>query len=92
MPEMATWPGLITNADPHDLPPGAAVVQNNDFSHREGELRVRKGLGVVEFDDPGSGSVVDSQVLCIAAMNHPHAAYIVYLNANGQVRIAKNPQ
>jgi len=90
--DMPNWPGLITNADPHDLPPGASVVQDNIFTRRPGELTVRKGLGIVSFDDPGSGSVVDSQLISLAVIPQPHASYVVYLNANGQVRVAKNPQ
>ena len=86
---MPNWPGLVTNADPHDLPAGAAVAQNNCFARRAGELSVRRGLSVLSFD---SGTVVDSQLISVAAFNEPHAVYIVYLNALGQVRIAKNPQ
>lgn len=92
MPEMANWPGLMTNADPHDIPPGAAVVQNNCFTRRAGELTVRRGLGVVEFDDPCSGSVVDAQVISLATFGPPHGTYIVFLDGTGKVRIAKNPQ
>jgi hypothetical protein len=89
---MASWPGLMTNADPHDLPAGAAVVQINCYARRPGELSVRRGHRIVEFDDPGNGSVVDSQIISLAAVGQPQADYIVFLNTLGQVRIAKNPQ
>lgn len=82
----------MTNADPHDLPPGAAVSQDNCFSRRAGELSVRRGLHVVEFDDLTGASVQDSQLICIQAVNQPHASFVVYLNALGNVRIGKNPQ
>lgn len=86
------WPGLMTNADPHDLPPGAAVVQDNCYDRRAGELSVRLAREVLHFDDPGSADVEDSQIIATAAMAQAHARYVVFLQENGNVRIAKNPQ
>lgn len=43
--------GFMPNADPHDLPPGVAVSQVNVTSLRPGELRVRGGTRVVQFED-----------------------------------------
>ncbi len=42
--------GFVTNADPHDVPPGTAVKQMNATSVRPGELRARPGVKVVQFD------------------------------------------
>ena len=42
--------GFVTNADPHDVPPGTAVRQINATSVRPGELRARPGVRVVQFD------------------------------------------
>jgi hypothetical protein len=42
--------GLISNEDPHDLPPGAAIKQVNAQSIRPGELRARPGTKIVQFD------------------------------------------
>jgi hypothetical protein len=42
--------GFVTNADPHDVPPGTAVRQINATSVRPGELRARTGTKVVQFD------------------------------------------
>lgn len=44
------FPGWMPNADPHDIPPGATVVQINATSASPGELRVRPGAKVVQFD------------------------------------------
>ena len=44
------FPGLVTNTDPHDLPPGAAVEQVNCHTPRLGELRPRLGSKPVKFD------------------------------------------
>lgn len=43
--------GLVTNADPRDLPPGAAEHQVNIQSARAGELTVRPGYRVVTFEE-----------------------------------------
>ena len=42
--------GFVTNADPHDVPPGTAIKQLNATSVRPGELRARPGVKVVQFD------------------------------------------
>jgi len=44
------FPGLLTNADPVDYPPGGAEEQVNACSHRVGELVVRRGLAEVTFE------------------------------------------
>ncbi len=43
--------GYQPNVDPHDMPPGVARTQVNAMSIRAGELRVRPGFAVVQFDD-----------------------------------------
>ncbi len=42
--------GFESNTDPHDLKPGVAIVQVNATSVRPGELRVRQGFRVVNFE------------------------------------------
>lgn len=44
------FPGYAPNADPHDLPPGVATQQVNAVAWKPGELRVRPGYAVVQFD------------------------------------------
>lgn len=44
------FPGLSLNADPRDLPPGAAEEQTNMASDVPGEMRSRLGLREVEFE------------------------------------------
>lgn len=43
--------GLATNANPHQIPPGAAVEQSNCSSPRVGELACRQGLREATFDN-----------------------------------------
>jgi hypothetical protein len=49
--EIKDFPGLITNMDPDDLPPGAAQVQINVTSERAAALEVRGGYLAVTFED-----------------------------------------
>lgn len=49
--EARDFPGLMPQADPTDLPPGAAQVQVNVTSHVPGELRSRPGLALVTFEE-----------------------------------------
>jgi hypothetical protein len=42
--------GFQSNTDPHDTTPGVAIVQVNATSVRPGELRVRQGFRVVNFE------------------------------------------
>lgn len=51
------WRGLITNADAHDLPPGAAVLQTNLTCVVPGKLTPRKGLSL--YYGTGTGRVVN---------------------------------
>lgn len=44
------FPGLITNADSSDIPPGAAEVQVNIACIRFGEMQVRLGLRQITFE------------------------------------------
>lgn len=43
------WKGLVTNASPYAIPPGAAVVQINFQCIRPGELMTRSGQTSVTF-------------------------------------------
>lgn len=44
------FPGLLTHADPRDLPPGAAREQTNVTSAEPGQLTVRAGLRELKFE------------------------------------------
>jgi hypothetical protein len=47
---MRDFPGLVLNADPREVPAGAAQEQVNVVSVQIGHLASRKGLRVVTFD------------------------------------------
>jgi hypothetical protein len=49
--EMRDFPGLVKNTEPRDVPPGGAEEQINACSLVVGELTVRHGYRMVQFDD-----------------------------------------
>lgn len=49
--ECRDFPGLATRPDASDLPPGAAVVQENLATTQEGALVTRPGCRAVTFEE-----------------------------------------
>lgn len=47
---MRDFPGLVLNADPRELPPGAGQEQVNAVSEQVGRLESRRGVRVATFD------------------------------------------
>jgi hypothetical protein len=50
MIELSEWTGLVTNASPYVLPPGAAIIQTNLQVINPGQLVVRQGLTQFTYD------------------------------------------
>jgi hypothetical protein len=48
--EVLDFPGMYSDADPNDLPPGAMQVQVNAQSTVMGELNLRPGYREVSFE------------------------------------------
>jgi hypothetical protein len=83
------WPGLVTNASPYAIPPGAAVTQVNLQSLAPGQLVTRPGEVTVTWSaHTGGTSPVRS------AMRYQHGATetVVYQDLSGAVYVAKGPQ
>lgn len=49
--EIRDFPGMATDIDPHDTPPGMAEEQVNVQSSRPGTLEVRPGYRFVTFEE-----------------------------------------
>jgi len=84
-----TWSGLVTNASPYSIPPGAAVTQVNFQCVRPGELVTRKGQSAV------SASTHDvTAAVPVVMVRHQIGAYecVVYQNASGSLRVARAVQ
>jgi hypothetical protein len=82
------WPGLITNASPYTLPPGAAVTQVNVQVIRPGELAARSGLAAVTWSSIDSST---SPVRRIFRAPCGGQERLVYQDAAGAVRLAAGP-
>jgi hypothetical protein len=92
MADLRAWPGLATNADPHDIPPGAAVVQENAQCISPGKLTPRKGMRPVIFENVDSGTPADTaDVIALSSFNTPQGSYVIFLNADGDVKWGKRP-
>lgn len=80
------WAGLVTNASPYAIPPGAAVTQVNLQALNPGQLAVRPGLNAVSFLNLTAGSTAVR-----SAVRYPGEAGIVYQDAAGAIRVGKGP-
>ena len=81
------WAGLVTNASPYALPPGAAATQVNLQVISPGQLVCRPGLSAVSFVSHTGGSTAVR-----AAMRYPGSQEsLIYQTDDGSIRIAKGP-
>lgn len=81
------WPGLVTNASPYGIKPGAAVTQVNLQILSPGQLTVRPGTTAVSFAlHTGATASIWS------AFRYPgNYESLMYQSSDGVVRIALEP-
>lgn len=82
------WPGLITNASPYAIQPGAAVSQVNVQVIRPGQLSARDGLSAVTWS---SVTATTSPVRRAFRAPCNGQERLVYQEASGAVRVAVGP-
>lgn len=70
MVHINSFPGLMTNVDPHNLPLGAATIQHNCRSTKRGALVVRKG-----FKDYVGAAVFGSSVYYFRSNGDPYLVW-----------------
>lgn len=81
------WAGLVTNASPYSIPPGAAVTQVNLQVLSPGQISVRPGTAAVSFT-----SHTGSTAPILRAVRYPRQAEnIVYQNSEGRLFVARGP-
>jgi hypothetical protein len=80
------WKGLVTNASPYAIPPGAAVTQVNFQCVRPGELTSRFGQTSVTFTTHTGATTAP-----VVMVRHQLGAQecVVYQNAAGALIVAK---
>lgn len=86
--EQPAFKGLITNADPHDIGPAAAVIQDNLQCKSAGQLQCRKGVRPGGFANAEPPS--DAAVISAAYYQRPEADWIVYHLADGSIKTGRS--
>lgn len=79
--------GLVTNASPYSIPPGAAVTQVNLQVISPGQLNVRPGSTTVSF-----ATHTGATTSIVKAFRYPREPEsVVYQNSAGNIFVAKGP-
>jgi hypothetical protein len=76
------WQGLVNNASPYAIPPGAAVVQYNLQSIIPGQLTVRPGLQSLAFTSADSTTAV---IRTAFRYQNGTTEHLVYQDADGKI-------
>jgi hypothetical protein len=82
------WPGLITNASPYGIPPGAAVTAVNVQFLTPGEMTVRQGHAAVTWSSGATGA---SAVRVMFRAPCKTTERLIYQDAAGVVRQLEGP-
>lgn len=80
------WNGLVTNASPYAIPPGAAVTQVNLQSIIPGQVSVRLGHNAMSFASIAAGT---SPIR--SAIRYPNDESLIYQDAAGAIRVGQGP-
>lgn len=81
--------GLVTNADPHDLPAGAAQAQTNLQCLVPGKLTVRGGLVPVAYANATSATA--SNMISMFGTHRPGGEWVLYQLADGTLHAGRSP-
>ena len=83
------WPGLMTDADPHDIP--GSRVQDNCQSMSPGSLTARGGIREAYFvNSAARGAAVSDittlpNILAVGLLRRPEGDYCVFLDSSGNL-------
>jgi len=88
--------GLITAADPTDLPPGAATTQLNLICEDAGRLTSRGGCRELMFSNqtarvvPADPDTI-ADIVAMYCFFRPEGNVVVYQDTGGNIRAARSP-
>jgi hypothetical protein len=82
------WAGLVTNASPYAIPPGAAVTQVNIQILNPGQVTVRPGLVNMSWS---THTGTTAPVVSAFRFQNSTAETVVYQNASGHIYVARGP-
>lgn len=87
--DIKTFQGRISNADPHDIPPGAFVEQDNLTCLIPGQLTVRKGSRELTI---GNRSDYDAyQGLATYFLQRGESNWFLWQRSDGTIQAGQNP-
>lgn len=85
---LSKWGGLMTDASPYAIPPGAAVKQVNLITSTLGQLTSRGGMQPVQFSGgEAPGDVID--LYCYSRGSQPDIVFA--MNSLGQLSVVSGP-
>ena len=84
-----SWKGLVTNASPYAVPPGAAVTQVNWQCLRPGELTARNGQTTVTITTHTGGTTAP---VSMARYGIGSNECVLYQSAAGTLYVARGLQ
>lgn len=83
------WLGILPNASPHRLKPGAAQEQTNLRIHVPGQAECRGGTRRPTFSNAISD--VTDEIISMFGFQTASGKWIAYETTNGDLKIGKNP-
>lgn len=86
---LSPFVGMITNADPSDLPRGAAQLQENLQSLKAGQLSGRGGNQKAAFLNGQSAGTSD--VIAVYNCHRPAGDCLLFETADGALRVGRGP-
>lgn len=73
--------GRISNADPHDIPPGAMQLQDNIVSRKMGQLDVRDGIQATDI-----ARAAGDDIISMVRFDRPDRTYLVWHTSTGKIQ------
>lgn len=84
---MDQWRGLYTNADAHDLHPGATAEQTNMEIRSPGIMAVRRGIRPITFANAISSTT--DETIAMVAYHRPEAEWVLYELSSGLLKAGR---
>lgn len=88
--DIRSFSGLVTNADPFDLPEGAATLMQNCHPVIAGKLTARKGHTAVTFSNAASASS-GNDVMAMYFYPSVIADWVIYELTDGTIKAGRAP-
>ena len=88
--DVTQFQGRFSHSDPHDIPPGAMIEQDNLTCITPGQLTPRKCLSKVDFSNE-SAQVAGQDGIACYHYQRPEATWLIVQADHGKVLAFKSP-